>query len=111
MGGIIVVPVYPIKRHRDRQTNHNCDVETLSTRLAAAKADAALTQTELARAAGLKNHSIAGRLESGYRKNSSHIPALAAALGVNALWLAEGRGPRYVMDRDKDHALAEDPGE
>jgi len=70
-------------------------MESLATRLLAARTEAGLTQTELARAAGLKNQSIVGSLESGYRKNSSHTPALAAALGVNALWLADGRGPRY----------------
>lgn len=73
-------------------------MDTLSTRLAAARAEARLTQTELARAAGLKNQSIVGSLESGHRKNSSHTPALAAALGVNALWLAEGRGPKRPAD-------------
>ncbi|MDY0072963.1 MAG: S24 family peptidase [Thauera sp.] len=82
-------------------------MELLSTRLAAARAEAGLTQTELARAAGLKNQSIVGSLESGYRKSSSYTPALAAALGVNALWLAEGRGPRFPSDPPEPRPIIE----
>lgn len=79
-------------------------MDTLATRLVTARTEAGLTQTELARAAGLKNQSIVGSLESGYRKSSSYTPALAAVLGVNALWLADGRGPKYPPDRDAGHA-------
>lgn len=99
--------MFYVKRQRDRSINHNCDMESLATRLAAARVEARLTQTELAKVAGLKNQSIVGSLESGYRKNSSHTPALAAALGVNALWLAEGRGPRHPGDPPEPRPVIE----
>ena len=57
-----------------------------------------MTQAELARAAGLKNQSIIGSLESGYRKSTSYSPALADALGVSARWLADGKGPRTLAE-------------
>ena len=71
-------------------------MKTLAERLAEVRAEKCLTQVGLAKAAGLKNQSIIGNLESGHRKNSSHIPAIAAALKVSALWLADGIGPRSV---------------
>ena len=69
-------------------------MKTLAERLAEVRAEKGLTQGGLAKAAGLKNQSIIGNLESGHRKNSSHIPAIAAALGVSAMWLSSGRGHR-----------------
>lgn len=77
-------------------------MDTLATRLTSARNEQGLTQGALARAAGLKNQSIIGSLESGHRKSSSYIPAIAEALKVNALWLAEGRGPRYPTDDTPD---------
>lgn len=77
-------------------------METLATRLTSARNELGLTQGALARAAGLKNQSIIGSLESGHRKSSSYIPAIAEALKVNALWLAEGRGPRHSADETPD---------
>ncbi len=66
---------------------------TVSSRLKELRTELGLSQAELAKRAHLKNQSIIGALESGYRKKSSHIPAIAKALGVEALWLAEGKGP------------------
>jgi phage repressor protein C with HTH and peptisase S24 domain len=54
----------------------------------------AVSQAELARAAGVKAHSVSDWL-SGRTKNleGSNLLAAAKALGVNAEWLATGRGP------------------
>lgn len=82
------------KRHGDCLGNHNCDMTTFAERLLSCRIALNMTQAELARAAGLKNQSIIGSLETGYRKSTSYTPALAAALGVSALWLSTGKGDR-----------------
>nr|WP_281719947.1 LexA family transcriptional regulator [Nitrosomonas nitrosa] len=74
-------------------------MENLANRLKQCREEMGLTQIELAKKARLKNQSIIGSLESGHRKNSRHIPAIAEALGINALWLAEGRGPMRLTDQ------------
>ena len=86
---------YDVKRQSDKHLYHNGDMSTLAQRLKEAREGNGLTQTELAKKAKLKNQSIIGSLESGYRKASSYIPQIAEALGVNALWLAEGVGGKY----------------
>lgn len=68
-------------------------MRTLADRLKAARDRKGLTQAELAKAAGLKNQSIIGSLESEYRKTSAYIPAIADALDVPAIWLSDGKGP------------------
>lgn len=69
-------------------------METLAKRLTETRDALGLTQGQLAKKAGLKNQSIIGMLESGQRKNSAHIPVIADALGVSALWLATGKGSK-----------------
>jgi len=71
---------------------------TLAERLIAKREEAKLSQAELAKKAKLKNQSIIGMLESGARKSSSHIPAIAHALGVESLWLSSGTGPEKRGD-------------
>jgi phage repressor protein C with HTH and peptisase S24 domain len=73
-------------------------MDTLATRLLEARTDAGMTQAELARAAKLRNQSIIGALEASTRKDSTHIPAIAAALGVSALWLSRGIGQKKERD-------------
>lgn len=55
--------------------------------------DKGLTQEQLAKATGVAQSTI-GSLESGARQSARKITAIANALGVNSLWLAEGKGPR-----------------
>lgn len=64
----------------------------LKDRLARERIARKLSQTQLAARAGLKNQSIIGMLESGARKKSGYLPQIAHALGVDALWLASGKG-------------------
>lgn len=73
-------------------------MNSLAIRLITARLEAGLTQDELARAAGVKNQSTIGMLESGARKKTSYITALAEALKVSPIWLAEGRGPKRPAD-------------
>lgn len=70
------------------------DMKTLRERLISEREAQGLTQDQLAHKAVCKQSNI-GSLESGQQKSSKHIPAIADALGINALWLAEGRGPKY----------------
>lgn len=67
-------------------------MNSVGERLKWARERLGIGQTELAKRAGLKNQSIVGSLESGHRKNSSHVPALADALGINPKWLSTGKG-------------------
>lgn len=105
MPPIITIAIKEGKRHRDYSHNHNRDMSTYAERLAAARQATGMTQAQLARAAGLKNQSIIGSLESGYRKSTSYTPALANALGVSALWLAEGKGQQTLNDSTEPSEL------
>ena len=98
MSRIITIAIIKGKRRSDTNHNHNRDMSSFAERLAAARKEAGMTQAELARAAGLKNQSIIGSLESGYRKSTSYSPALADALGVSARWLADGKGSRTLAE-------------
>ena len=80
-------------------------MENLAIRLKQCREEKDLTQAELAKKAGLKNQSIIGSLESGHRKNSTHIPAIAEALGINALWLSEGKGHKYIEKTGYEEAF------
>ena len=91
-----------IKYHRDGCRHHNGGMNTLGERLKTCREAMKLKQGELAARAGLRNQSIIGMLEIGERKQSSHLPAIASALGVNVLWLQYGRGP---MRGAEGHAL------
>ncbi|KVS16087.1 repressor [Burkholderia multivorans] len=64
---------------------------TLADRLKWARQKAELSQEELGKKAGVSQSTI-GNLEAGTRNSARRLPQIAAVLGVNALWLAEGRG-------------------
>ncbi|KVL39811.1 MULTISPECIES: helix-turn-helix transcriptional regulator [Burkholderia] len=64
---------------------------TLADRLKWARQEADLSQEELGKKAGVSQSTI-GNLEAGTRNSARRLPQIAAVLGVNALWLAEGRG-------------------
>ena len=69
-------------------------MDTLAKRLAETREAAGLSQTQLAKLAGVKQ-SVVGMLETGARKRSAYIPLFAKILKVSALWLAEGKGDKY----------------
>lgn len=91
----------------DHDSYYNCDMDTLAERLKRLRDAAGMTQEALAKKAGLKNPSIIGMLETGKRHRSSHIPALASALGVDALQLQFGS--RIFPSQMSKSPSAEDP--
>lgn len=66
-------------------------MKNLAERLSWARAQKSLSQASLAKLSGV-NQSTIGNLESGIRMSARRIANIAEALGVNALWLAEGVG-------------------
>ena len=66
---------------------------TFGGRLRDARKAAGLTQKQLSARSGV-SQSMLSELETGEAEGSTHVAQLAAALNVNALWLAEGRGRR-----------------
>ena len=66
-------------------------MKTLAERLVWARTQKELSQSELAKLAGVSQSTI-GNLESGLRLSARRIANIADALGVSALWLAEGVG-------------------
>lgn len=63
---------------------------TLGERLKAAREDLGWNKAELKRRAGLKAASTITELENGTITHSPQLPAIAAALGVDVLWLQKG---------------------
>lgn len=76
-----------------RSAKHNCAMNTLRERLVAARQAKGLSQGELARRARCGQTTIAS-IENGRNQSSTFLTVIAEALGVEPLWLAEGRGPR-----------------
>lgn len=66
-------------------------------RLRAQRVSAKLSQQELADKCGVGQGTIS-KIERGDQEESVHTPKLAAALGVSALWLATGEGPRLLSE-------------
>ena len=65
----------------------------LKDRLKEARAEAKLTQQALGKRLGVPQSTIAA-LETGEHKTARNIAEIAAALGVEALWLSSGQGPK-----------------
>lgn len=87
-----------VKRHSDYCLYHNSDMEEMKDRLIAARKEKKLSQAALAKEIGV-NQSIIGSIESGYRKTSAYIPAIANVLGVEALWLTDGKLPKHKVHK------------
>jgi SOS-response transcriptional repressor LexA len=68
---------------------------TFGQRLRQARTEKGLKQKELAAKAGIKQATIS-ELENDKYQGSAFAPQLAAALGVNALWLANEKGPKHI---------------
>jgi SOS-response transcriptional repressor LexA len=65
-------------------------METLAKRLRWARKQKRISQEDLGKLAGVSQSTI-GNLEAGTRASARKIASIAAALGVDALWLAEGK--------------------
>lgn len=69
-------------------------MDTIASRLAAARMEAGLSQADLAKKAGVSAGAI-GNIESGTRHGTARvIQAIAGALDVNTHWLVDGIGPK-----------------
>lgn len=68
-------------------------METLAERLKREREAKGWSQPELAKRSGVKQ-SFIGALEARNQGNSSYLPELANALGVDCYWLKTGRGRR-----------------
>lgn len=84
------------------------DVMTLAERIKQAREKSGLTQSELAKKAGVSQGTIAN-LESGFRKQPRNLLALARALNVDVDWLDGGR-VSYTAPGITNPPLAAMPG-
>jgi SOS-response transcriptional repressor LexA len=67
-------------------------MSTLAERIKSARNHARLTQKALALKAGVEQPVIS-QLETGKNLQSAHLPKIAHACGVSAIWLSENIGP------------------
>lgn len=74
---------------------------SIGKRLKEARSEAGLSQKVLATKAGVSQSAIS-QLETGESGSATNIGSLAAALGVNALWLETGKGPKRAGDPDSN---------
>lgn len=81
-------------------------MSTLRERLRSAREAAGLTQDALAKRAHCGQTTIAS-IENGRNKGATPLPMLAHVLGVEALWLVEGKGPRRREDYQALHEATE----
>lgn len=91
----IGVPILLVNRNSDSDLNQNIGM-TIGQRIRAARKEAGMTQGELAAKVGIKQPTLS-ELESGDSAGSTYLPAIAAALGLNALWLQTEKGPKYPI--------------
>jgi len=73
---------------------------SISDRLKDRREELRLTQAQLAKKAGVSQSTI-GNIEAGTRTSQNSIPQIAEALGVRAIWLAEGKGG--MLDEPNSH--------
>ena len=66
---------------------------SIGTRIREARKSANMTQQQLASKSGIKQAALS-ELETGESAGSKYLASIASALGVSALWLETGRGPR-----------------
>lgn len=97
-------PVFPVNRFSGSLPSDNTGM-SIGTRVKEARKAAKMTQIELAKRSALKQSTISD-LEVGKSQGTTYLATLAAALGVNALWLETGRGPMRAGDMQPVEALA-----
>ena len=73
-------------------------MDSIASRLAAARTELGLSQVDLAKKAGISAGAI-GNIEAGTRQGTARvIQALAGALGITTTWLVDGVGPRKASE-------------
>lgn len=71
-------------------------MQTLAERLITEREAQGLTQPELARRAKISQSFVAA-LETGLQRSSGWLPEIAYALGLHAMWLKTGIGPKSLQ--------------
>jgi phage repressor protein C with HTH and peptisase S24 domain len=90
MENIIGVPILHVNRNSDLVPTDNIGM-SIGTRIREARRAAKLTQKALAQKVGMAQASLS-ELETGESAGTTLVASLAAALGVNPLWLETGKG-------------------
>lgn len=98
MDQIIGTPILFVNRNTDWPDTYNIGM-SIGSRVREARVRAKLTQGQLAAKVGIKQGSLS-ELETGESVKTTHVVSLAAALGVDALWLETGKGLPYPGDGD-----------
>lgn len=91
----IGLPIFNVNRHSDSLSRENIGM-TIGQRIREVRLEIPMTQIELADKVGIKQPTLS-ELENGDSAGSKYLPAIAAALGVNAYWLQTGRGIKYPI--------------
>lgn len=92
----IGTPINFVNRKSDDFLPDNIGM-SIGKRVLEARKEAGLTQKQLALKAGIRQPTLS-ELESGDSKTTGSLAQMAAALGVNALWLETGKGPKRPDD-------------
>ena len=84
-------------------------MSTLAERVKAAREHAGLKQAPLAKMVGVEQPVIS-QLERGKNLQSAHLPKIAHATGVSAIWLSDNIGPMVVDSKEESNvSMAEQP--
>lgn len=86
-------------------------MSTLAERVKAAREHAGLKQAPLAKMVGVEQPVIS-QLERGKNLQSAHLPKIAHATGVSAIWLSDNIGPMVVEAEAREESnvsMAEQP--
>jgi transcriptional regulator with XRE-family HTH domain len=92
---IIGVPIPVVNRNSDLVSNQNIGM-TIGERIRSTRKEIGMGQTELGKKAGMSQSALS-EVENGDSASTSKLPSIAAALGVNALWLETGKGPKHAI--------------
>jgi transcriptional regulator with XRE-family HTH domain len=95
MNNIIGVPITIVNRNSDLSSDQNIGM-TIGNRIRATRQEIGMTQTDLRKKAGMSQSALS-EVERGDSASTSKLPSIAAALGVNALWLETGKGPKHAI--------------
>lgn len=94
MATIIGSPIQNGNRKTEPSLYQNSDMGTLGQRLKACRKESGLKQAEVCTRTGIAQGTLS-ELENDKYPTSSFVPHFASLYGVEALWLAEERGPKY----------------
>lgn len=86
-------------------------MSTLAERVKAAREHAGLKQKPLAEMVGIEQPAIS-QLERGKNLQSAHLPMIAHACGVSAIWLSDNIGPMLVDSKEESNvSIAAQPAQ